>query len=46
VDMAAYQAYFEGRLKDHPLPEEEIKRALEDIAPLPKPKQYQASGFE
>jgi tryptophan synthase beta chain len=45
VDMAAYQAYFEGRLKDHPLPEEEIKRALEDIAPLPKPQQYDAGGF-
>jgi tryptophan synthase beta chain len=46
VDMAAYQAYFEGRLKDHPLPEEEIKRALEDIAPLPKPQQYKAGGFD
>ena len=46
VDMAACQAYFEGRLKDHPLPEEEIKRALEDIAPLPKPRQYNAGGFD
>jgi len=45
VDMRAYQAYFEGQLKDHPLPEEEIKRALEDIAPLPKPRQYDAGGF-
>ncbi len=41
VDMAAYQAYFEGKLSDYPLPAEEIKRALEDIAPLPKPRQYQ-----
>ncbi len=46
VDMAAYQAYFQGDLKDHPLPEEEIKRALADIAPLPKPKQYQPDRFE
>jgi tryptophan synthase beta chain len=41
VDMAAYQAYFEGKLSDYPLPAAEIKRALEDIAPLPKPRQYQ-----
>jgi len=42
VDMAAYQAYFEGRLADHPLPADDIKRALADIDPLPKPKQYRA----
>jgi len=42
VDMAAYQAYFEGILSDYPLPEEDIKRALADIEPLPKPKQYRA----
>ncbi|MCD6295258.1 MAG: TrpB-like pyridoxal phosphate-dependent enzyme [Deltaproteobacteria bacterium] len=46
VDMAAYQAYFQGDLSDYPLPEEEIKRALEDIASLPKPKRYQPSRFE
>ncbi len=40
VDMAAYEAYFSGQLADHTLPEEEIQRALADIAPLPKPKQY------
>ncbi len=40
VDMAAYQAYFEGQLADYPLPAEDIKRALADIEPLPKPKQY------
>lgn len=40
VDMAAYEAYFSGQLADHALPEEEIKRALADIEPLPKPKQY------
>jgi tryptophan synthase beta chain len=42
VDMAAYEAYFSGKLSDHTLPEEEIHRALKDIAPLPKPKQYRA----
>jgi tryptophan synthase beta chain len=38
VDMSAYEAYMEGRLSDHDLPEEEIKRALQDIETLPKPK--------
>ena len=40
VDMASYEAYFTGKLADHSLPSEEIQRALQDIAPLPKPKQY------
>jgi tryptophan synthase beta chain len=40
VDMAAYEAYFSGQLADHALPEDEIQRALSDIGPLPKPKQY------
>jgi len=40
VDMAAYEAYLSGKLADHELAEEEIQRALSDIAPLPKPNQY------
>ncbi len=40
VDMAAYEAYLNGKLADHELAEEEIQRALADIAPLPKPKQF------
>ena len=40
VDMAAYEAYLTGRLKNYELPQEEIDRALAEIAPLPKPKQY------
>ncbi len=40
VDMAAYDAYLSGKLADHELAQEEIQRALDDIAPLPKPKQY------
>jgi tryptophan synthase beta chain len=40
VDMAAYEAYLAGKLGDHALPEDEIERALADIAPLPKPRQY------
>ncbi len=40
VDMAAYEAYLSGKLADHELAEDEIERALADIAPLPKPQQY------
>lgn len=40
VDMAAYEAYLHGKLADHELEEEAIQRALEEIAPLPKPRQY------
>ena len=40
VDMAAYEAFLGGQLSDHTLPAEEIHRALADIAPLPKPRQY------
>jgi tryptophan synthase beta chain len=40
VDMAAYEAFLNGQLSDHILPEEEIQRALADIDPLPKPNQY------
>jgi len=40
VDMAAYEAYLSGKLKNYDLPQEEIDRALSDIDPLPKPRQY------
>ncbi|MBT8356990.1 MAG: TrpB-like pyridoxal-phosphate dependent enzyme, partial [Deltaproteobacteria bacterium] len=40
VDMAAYDAYLSGKLADHELAQEEVVRALADIDPLPKPKQY------
>ena len=42
VDMAAYEAFLKGKLADHALPEDEIHRAIADIEPLPKPKQYRA----
>jgi tryptophan synthase beta chain len=46
VDMAAYDAYFSGKLSDFDLPKEEILRALEEIKPLPKPKQYRAGSIK
>jgi tryptophan synthase beta chain len=41
VDLAAYEAFFRGKLADHDLPQEQIDAALKDLAPLPKPKQAQ-----
>ena len=38
VDLAAYDAYFQGKLGDHEFPKEEIDRALAAISGLPKPK--------
>lgn len=37
VDLAAYDAFLSGKLTQYKLPDEEIKRALESIAGLPKP---------
>ena len=31
VDMAAYQAYFDGKLKDYDFPEDKIKEALHEL---------------
>ena len=45
VDMSAYEAYISGKLADYELPQDEIHRALEDIAPLPKPKQYKPGSI-
>lgn len=38
MDLSAFTAYLEGKLVDYDLPDEEIERALKDIADLPKPK--------
>lgn len=40
VDLMAYDAFLTGKLSDHELPAEEIKRALNDIAALPRPQQF------
>lgn len=45
LDLGSYEAYLAGILSDYVLPEEEIQRALKDIAPLPKPKQYRKGGI-
>lgn len=37
VDLAAYDAYFSGKLAPYELPEEEIERALRAIEGFPKP---------
>ncbi len=38
VDMAAYDAYLRGELRDYSLPDEEIKEALKEINTFPKPR--------
>jgi tryptophan synthase beta chain len=43
MDLNAYKAYNAGELEDYALSEEELKRALKRIEPLPKPKQYAAA---
>ncbi len=45
VDMGAYRAYLAGELDDHELPSDEIRRALSEIEPLPKPQQYKAGNI-
>jgi tryptophan synthase beta chain len=37
LDLAAYDAYFDGKLENHDLPREEIKRALAQIQTMPVP---------
>jgi tryptophan synthase beta chain len=37
VDLAAYDAYFQGKLHDYELPEEEIETALRALEGFPKP---------
>ncbi|MEO0294183.1 MAG: TrpB-like pyridoxal phosphate-dependent enzyme [candidate division WOR-3 bacterium] len=38
LDLTGYESYFSGKLKDYPLPEEEMKKSLKSIEGLPKPK--------
>ncbi|MFH0787837.1 MAG: TrpB-like pyridoxal phosphate-dependent enzyme [Pseudomonadota bacterium] len=38
VDLMAYNAYFEGKLFDYELPDEEIRKSLKALENFPKPK--------
>ena len=38
MDLAAYDAYFQGKLQDYALPEEALKESLAGIEGLPKPR--------
>ena len=37
MDLSGYQAYFDGKLSDYPLPEEVLLRSLATLESLPKP---------
>ena len=38
MDLAAYDAYFTGKLRDHALPDEELAESLEVLEGLPTPE--------
>ena len=38
MDLTGYQAFFEGRLEDFPLPEDLLRSSLAEIEGLPKPQ--------
>lgn len=40
MDLSGYQAYFDGKLTNYELPEEELKRSLEVIKDHPKPPSF------
>ncbi|MFC1452486.1 TrpB-like pyridoxal phosphate-dependent enzyme [Verrucomicrobiota bacterium] len=37
MDLTGYEAYFDGKLEDYPLPEEMLQRSLASLEGLPKP---------
>ena len=37
MDLSGYQAYFDGKLQNYSLPEEDLQRSLAVIKDLPKP---------
>jgi len=37
MDLSGYDAYFRGKLKDHSLPEEDLRKSLSTLKDLPKP---------
>jgi tryptophan synthase beta chain len=38
MDLAGYDNFFQGKLKDYPLPEHEMGDAIKELGKLPKPK--------
>jgi tryptophan synthase beta chain len=38
MDLVGYQKYFEGKLTDHAMPQQDLQESLKVIANLPKPK--------
>ncbi len=42
MDLTGYDAFFEGKLIDYPLPEEDLQKSLESIKNMPKVKEIQS----
>ena len=38
MDLTGYDAYFQGKLTDYSLPQEEIDKGVEELKDLPKPE--------
>jgi len=38
MDLSAYDNYFQGKLRDHALPDEDLRASLQALEGLPKPK--------
>jgi len=38
MDLTGYDAFFQGKLVDYPLPEEEMQKSLTAIKDFPKPE--------
>ncbi len=38
MDLKGYESYMEGKLVDYPLPEEELRKSIQSLNGLPKPK--------
>jgi tryptophan synthase beta chain len=45
LDLTGYQSYLAGKLKDYPLPEEEMQKSLAGIEGLPKPKELKTGKW-
>jgi tryptophan synthase beta chain len=45
LDLTGYQSFLAGKLQDYPLPEEEMKKSLQGIEGLPKPKEVKTGKW-
>jgi tryptophan synthase beta chain len=44
MDLSGFDSYLQGKLQDHAMPENELKRSLAGIKDMPKPNPVKAPG--